>query len=118
MCMSFKDIVFFSKPATNVKVGESRLCHLDYCSDNAEEQNLQIISKLKQSATAEHPTDLVLFEVAAITFNKNVRPACLFYQLQTIQSQGWFARYGKAEDRKYYSHREYYLILDFYNHNY
>lgn len=85
-----------------MKIGESRLCHLDYCPDHEEEQNLQIISKLRQSSSSERPTDLVLLEVATIRFNRKVRPACLFYQTHTLQSQGWFARYSKQpEECKY-----------------
>lgn len=97
-----KAMFISSEHATNVKLGESRLCHSDYCTDYEEEQNLQILSIVRQSLSSEHPTDLILFEVPTITFNRKVRPACLFHKLHTLQSQGWFARYSKpAEECKY-----------------
>lgn len=104
MCPLIKEkaMFFSSKPATNVKIGESRLCHLDYCPDHEEERNLQILSIVRQSSSSEHPTDLALLEVATIMFSRKVRPACLFHQLHTIQTQGWFARYSEtAEECKY-----------------
>lgn len=99
-------LICFSEPATNVKIGESRICPEDHCPDRDEEQILPIIMKSRQGSDTPSRHDLALIQVShTMTFNKNVRPACLYYEINTRQSQGWFARYGKPDTCKWKVHQ-------------
>lgn len=98
-------LVCSSEPATNVKIGESRICAQAHCPDRDEEQNLVITLKSRYGSDRPSRHDLALVQVSHdISFNKNVRPACLYYELNTRQAQGWFARYGKPDRCKWIQH--------------